>query len=106
MKNRKKILLASISVERRSALCVATVLLLTTVIYQEFPNHVPLSERIPKPGDSSQRRPIKASFPKLSATAVQAFMEEYKAGAQRDYVKRGTAQKHKRVPEGQRPSKK
>nr|CAB3265877.1 myotubularin-related protein 13-like [Phallusia mammillata] len=70
----------------------------------ENPNHVPLSERIPKPNEGSMKRLNQPAFPKLSVTAVQTFMEENKAGAEKNHVKRRSPPKCKRVPEGIKPS--
>ena len=64
---------------------------------------MPLNERIPKPPESAYTRTTQRRFPKLSATAVQAFMEENRATAERQRNFKPKKPVRKRVPEGTRP---
>ena len=66
---------------------------------------MPLNERIPKPSENSYARTTQRRFPKLSATAVQAFMEENRPNVERERNFKPKVTPRKRVPEGSRPSK-
>lgn len=73
---------------------------------QENPNHMALAERIPKPSPGSYERTTQRKFPRLSATAVQAFVEENRATVERERcVKHPKTLPKKRVPEGERVGK-
>ena len=61
-------------------------------------------EKIPKPSEGSYARTTHRMFPKLSATAVQAFMEENRADVEREASSKAPGETRKRVPEGARPS--
>ncbi|CAK8676970.1 unnamed protein product [Clavelina lepadiformis] len=58
--------------------------LASQLYFNENPNHFPITEKIPKPSESSHKRKKQVAFPKLSVTAVQAFMEENRTTVNKD----------------------
>jgi len=70
----------------------------------ENPNHTQIVEKIPRPSEGAYDRPNQPAFPKISATAVQAFMEEHKDQVGDLLHRRRRNAISKRVPEGTRLS--
>ena len=74
-------------------------------MFQENPNHLPLTERIPKPSEGSFTRLNQRKFPMLSVNAVHMFMEENKSMSERERPPKVMKQPRKPVPKGTKPSK-
>uniref|UniRef100_H2XNB0 Myotubularin-related protein 13 n=1 Tax=Ciona intestinalis TaxID=7719 RepID=H2XNB0_CIOIN len=78
-------------------------ILASDLYINENPNHLSITEKIPKPSSGSHERLNQKRFPKLSATAVQTFMEENRVRAESARGPKRIAQSSRKVPEGSRP---
>uniref|UniRef100_H2Y620 Myotubularin-related protein 13 n=1 Tax=Ciona savignyi TaxID=51511 RepID=H2Y620_CIOSA len=79
-------------------------MLASDLYINENPNHLSITEKIPKPSSGSHGRPNQPRFPKLSATAVQTFMEETRVKGDSARPPKRITQSARRVPEGSRPA--
>ncbi|XP_078483997.1 myotubularin-related protein 5-like isoform X3 [Ciona intestinalis] len=78
-------------------------ILASDLYINENPNHLSITEKIPKPSSGSHERLNQKRFPKLSATAVQTFMEENRVRVESARGPKRIAQSSRKVPEGSRP---
>ena len=67
---------------------------------QENPNHMSLVEKIPQPSPGTYERTTQRKFPKLSATAVLAFMEKDRTAIEKTSHTKHLSPSKKHVPEG------